>query len=123
MANWDRVLSLLLWLYSAASPWLTASTVLTVYGLVLLYLIAVVHAPATTPQPSSRRRHSKTLVLYYNRDGQIKSWVREEPEDAVQKEMRPECGCLGTVHLLRSYFFNKHHSVSSSATVILPFPL
>jgi hypothetical protein len=69
MTNWDRVLSLLLWLYSAASPWLTTSTVLTVYGLVLLYLIAVVHAPATTPEPSSRRRHSKILVLYYNRDG------------------------------------------------------
>ncbi|KAJ7634043.1 hypothetical protein B0H17DRAFT_1149740 [Mycena rosella] len=67
MTNWDRVLGLLRWLYSAASRWVTTSTVLGIYGLVLLYLLVVVHVPATT-EHSSRKRRKKNLVPYYNRD-------------------------------------------------------
>jgi hypothetical protein len=46
----------------------TTSTVLGIYGLVLLYLLVVVHIPATT-EHSTRRARKKPLVPYYDHDG------------------------------------------------------
>ncbi|KAJ7886455.1 hypothetical protein B0H14DRAFT_2563386 [Mycena olivaceomarginata] len=105
MTNWDRILGLLWWLYSAASGWVTTSTVLGIYGLVLLYLLIVVRLPAAT-ENSSRKRRKKPLVPYYDHDGrslsladaaatmlsplsgQLKGWVKEEQEETVPTEAR-----------------------------------
>ncbi|KAJ7926615.1 hypothetical protein B0H13DRAFT_1972428, partial [Mycena leptocephala] len=86
MTNWGHVLGLLQWLYSAVARLVTTSTVLGIYGLVLLYLLVVVHIPATT-EHSTRRARKKPLVPYYDHDGQLKGWVREEPEGSVRTDL------------------------------------
>ncbi|KAJ7920434.1 hypothetical protein B0H13DRAFT_1867644 [Mycena leptocephala] len=79
MTNWDRILLLLAWFYSAASHWITTSTILAIYGLVLLYLLLVVHK--TPAPPIIIRKHGQSmLVPYYDKDGQLQGWVREEQE-------------------------------------------
>ncbi|KAJ7501726.1 hypothetical protein B0H11DRAFT_1990822, partial [Mycena galericulata] len=60
MTNWEHCLSLLWRLYAATLPWLTTSTVLGLYGMVLVYLLVVVHIPR-----------------------KLKGWVREEQEEIV----------------------------------------
>ncbi|KAJ7027056.1 hypothetical protein C8F04DRAFT_1099219 [Mycena alexandri] len=79
MSNWDRVLLLLSWIYSMASRWLTTSTILFVYGLVLIYLLLVVHA-LVTAQGTPQKRRRNTLVPYYDENGELQGWVREERE-------------------------------------------
>lgn len=109
MTNSHRILGLLWWLYSAVSRWVTTSTVLGIYGLMILYLLIVVHLPAAT-EHSSRKRRKKSLVPYYDHDGrslfladaaqvtmlsplsgQLKGWVREEQEETIRKEARTHC--------------------------------
>jgi hypothetical protein len=68
MTNWNRILGHLWWLYSAASHLGATSTVLGIYGLVLLYLLVVVHRPPAT-EHSSRRHRKRRLVPYYDSDG------------------------------------------------------
>jgi hypothetical protein len=46
MSNWDHVILVLAWSYSLASRWVTTSAILVVYGLVLVYLLLVVHSLA-----------------------------------------------------------------------------
>ncbi|KAJ6506309.1 hypothetical protein C8R47DRAFT_1209498 [Mycena vitilis] len=76
--NWDRLRTPVSWLYSwlylFVSRWVTTSTILGFYGLLILYLLVVVHVPGT-----AQRRH-KRLIPYYDHEGQLKGWVREEIE-------------------------------------------
>ncbi|KAJ7693065.1 hypothetical protein B0H17DRAFT_1330604 [Mycena rosella] len=121
MTNWDRVFGLLRWLYSAASRWVTTSTVLGIYGLVLLYLLVVVHVPATT-EHSSRKRRKKNLVPYYNRDGQLKGWVREEQEGAVRTESRTNSRRRTTVPPPLSPELRRGHTTSPPVTATGALP-
>ncbi len=68
MSNWDRVLLSLAWTYSLASRWLTTTTILVVYGLVLLYLLLVVHGLAVA-QNNTRNRRKIAFVPYYDEIG------------------------------------------------------
>ncbi|KAJ7210148.1 hypothetical protein GGX14DRAFT_626530 [Mycena pura] len=86
MTNWDRVVGLSRTLYSFAAQWVTTSTVLVFYGLVLVYLIAVIHTPATITERSNR---ATILVPYYDLDGQQKGWVRERKDGTDATESRP----------------------------------
>ncbi|KAJ7246038.1 hypothetical protein C8J57DRAFT_1361357 [Mycena rebaudengoi] len=79
MSNWDHVILILAWSYSLASRWVTTSAILVVYGLVLVYLLLVVHSLAV-PQENHRKRHKSILVPYYDENGQLQGWVREERE-------------------------------------------
>ncbi|KAJ7254736.1 hypothetical protein C8J57DRAFT_1473415 [Mycena rebaudengoi] len=79
MSNWDHVILVLAWSYSLASRWVTTSAILVVYGLVLVYLLLVVHS-LTVPQENHRKRHKSILVPYYDENGQLQGWVREERE-------------------------------------------
>ncbi|KAJ7256648.1 hypothetical protein C8J57DRAFT_1517284 [Mycena rebaudengoi] len=79
MSNWDHIVPLLSWSYSLASHWVTTSTILLVYGLVLIFLLLVVHVLAI-PQENLRRRGKTTLVPYYDGNGKLQGWVREERE-------------------------------------------
>ncbi|KAJ7489740.1 hypothetical protein B0H11DRAFT_2012242 [Mycena galericulata] len=89
MTNWEHCLSLLRRLYSAALPWFTTSTVLGLYGMVLVYLLVVVHIPSVT-EHSSQTHRKKKLVPYYGHNGKLKGWVREEQEEIVfQTELLP----------------------------------
>lgn len=74
MTNWDRLLGLLWGIYSAAAPWLTTSTILGLYGLVLVYLLVVVHVLGTSGH-SPRTRRKNRLVPYYKRDGRLVSML------------------------------------------------
>ncbi|KAJ7230883.1 hypothetical protein C8J57DRAFT_1730462 [Mycena rebaudengoi] len=79
ISNWDYIILLLSWSYSLASRWVTTSTILVVYGLVLIYLLLVVHGLAI-PQENPRKRRKSTLVPYYDENGQLQGWVKEEWE-------------------------------------------
>ncbi|KAJ7252302.1 hypothetical protein C8J57DRAFT_1665191 [Mycena rebaudengoi] len=79
MSNWDHVILVLAWSYSLASRWVTTSAILVVYGLVLVYLLLVVHSLAV-PQENHRKCHKSTFVPYYDESGQLQGWVREERE-------------------------------------------
>ncbi|KAJ7089623.1 hypothetical protein C8R44DRAFT_751366 [Mycena epipterygia] len=79
MSNWDHVLAFLLWIYSLALRWLTTSTFLVIYGLVLIYLLLVVQGLANA-QENSQKCRKRTLVPYYDKNGQLQGWVREERE-------------------------------------------
>ena len=70
MTNWDHVLLFSSWLYSFASRWVTTgtSTILVLYGFVLVYLLLVVHSIATT-QSATRKRRKNHLVPYYDENG------------------------------------------------------
>ncbi|KAJ7451502.1 hypothetical protein B0H11DRAFT_2075843 [Mycena galericulata] len=85
MTNWDHCLSLLWRLYSATLPWFTTSTVLGLYGMVLVYLLVVVHVdvPRATEHSSQIHRKKQRLVPYYDHNGQLKGWVREEEDGTV----------------------------------------
>ncbi|KAJ7022840.1 hypothetical protein C8F04DRAFT_1309964 [Mycena alexandri] len=76
MSNWDCVLLFLSWIYSLASRWLTTPTILVVYGLVLIYLLLVVHGLATAHE-KRQKRHKNVLVPYYDGNGQLQGWVRD----------------------------------------------
>ncbi|KAJ7208422.1 hypothetical protein B0H12DRAFT_1243015 [Mycena haematopus] len=86
MTNWGRILVLLRWLYSTSSRWLTTSTVLVIYGVVLLYLLIVTHLPAAAAENFSRKRCKTILVPYRDHDGQLKGWVREVREETAGTE-------------------------------------
>ncbi|KAJ7239614.1 hypothetical protein B0H12DRAFT_1237565 [Mycena haematopus] len=86
MTNWGRILVLLQWLYSTSSRWLTTSTVLVVYGAVLLYLLIVTHLPAAAAEHLSHKRRKTVLVPYRDHDGQLKGWVREVREETTGTE-------------------------------------
>ncbi|KAJ7131339.1 hypothetical protein C8R44DRAFT_978221 [Mycena epipterygia] len=79
LSNWDHVLLLFSWFYALASRWMTTSTILVIYGLVLVYLLLVVHGPAVT-QDATRKRRKNPLVPYYDENGQLQGWVREQRE-------------------------------------------
>ncbi|KAJ7207367.1 hypothetical protein C8J57DRAFT_1613387 [Mycena rebaudengoi] len=79
MSNWNHIVLLLSWSYTLASRWVTTSTILLVYGLVLIYLLLVVHVLAI-PQKNPRRRGKTSLVPYYDGNGKLQGWVREERE-------------------------------------------
>ncbi|KAJ7713663.1 hypothetical protein B0H16DRAFT_1620622 [Mycena metata] len=81
MSNWDRVLVALSWTSSLASRWLTTSTILSIYGIVLIYLLLVVHGLAARQSPRARR--GSTLAPYYDENGQLQGWVREERKKRV----------------------------------------
>jgi type VI protein secretion system component VasK len=70
MSNWDHVILVLAWSYSLASRWVTISAILVVYGLVLVYLLLVVHS-LSVPQENHRKRHKNTLVPYYDENGEF----------------------------------------------------
>lgn len=70
ITNWGRLLGLLQWLYSVASRWVSIPTLLGVYGVVLVYLLVVVHALGTSKNPPAKRRATR-LVPYYNNDGML----------------------------------------------------
>ncbi|KAJ7034318.1 hypothetical protein C8F04DRAFT_1234365 [Mycena alexandri] len=89
MSNWDRVLLFLSWIYSLASRWLTTPTILVVYGLMLIYLLLVVHGLATAHE-KRQKRHKNVLVPYYDGNGQLQGWVREEPEMTKSNGPPPE---------------------------------
>ncbi|KAJ7236664.1 hypothetical protein C8J57DRAFT_1247651 [Mycena rebaudengoi] len=80
MSNWDHIVLLLSWSYSLASCWVTTSTILLIYGLFLIYLLFVVHVLAI-PQENPGRRGKTTLVQYYDENGKLQGWVREEREN------------------------------------------
>jgi hypothetical protein len=68
VSNWDRVLALFSWTYALASRWLTTPTILIIYGLVLIYLLLVVHGLAIA-QDNPGKRRKNTLVPYYGENG------------------------------------------------------
>ncbi|KAJ6466128.1 hypothetical protein C8R47DRAFT_1224071 [Mycena vitilis] len=80
ITHWDRFCQLVRGLYNLGSQWVTTSTVLGFYGLLILYLFIIVHAPSTTKIPH-RKRRSKRLAPYYNHTGKLIGWVREEDEE------------------------------------------
>ncbi|KAJ6479418.1 hypothetical protein C8R47DRAFT_1136751 [Mycena vitilis] len=82
MTHRDRLCQLIRVLYDLGSHWVTTSTVLAFYGLLILYLLIVVHAPRTTRIPH-RKRRSKRLAPYYDHAGKLKGWVREEDEEST----------------------------------------
>ncbi|KAJ7267928.1 hypothetical protein C8J57DRAFT_1228540 [Mycena rebaudengoi] len=72
MSNWDHIVLLLSWSYSLASRWVTTSTILLIYGLVLIYLLLVVHVLAIPQENPGRRK--------------LQGWVREERENTKSHE-------------------------------------
>ncbi|KAJ6453860.1 hypothetical protein C8R47DRAFT_1204081 [Mycena vitilis] len=80
ITHWDRFCQLVRGLYNLGSQWVTTSTVLGFYGLLILYLFIIVHAPSTTKIPH-RKRRSKRLAPYYDHTGKLIGWVREEDEE------------------------------------------
>ncbi|KAJ7128296.1 hypothetical protein C8R46DRAFT_1247009 [Mycena filopes] len=77
VSNWAQCIHIISWVSSLVSYWLTTPTILTLYGLVLLYLLFAVHALAVAQESSTKRRKS-TLAPYYDEDGKLQGWVREE---------------------------------------------
>ncbi|KAK6977131.1 hypothetical protein R3P38DRAFT_2810689 [Favolaschia claudopus] len=71
------------WVYSALGSPFTIPAILVFYGLILIYLLVSVYNLGNTEVASTRRRRTR-LVPYYNSEGQLKGWVREE------KSQRPE---------------------------------
>ncbi|KAJ7183426.1 hypothetical protein C8R46DRAFT_1209587 [Mycena filopes] len=76
ISNWAQCIHLISWVSTLISRWLTTSTILTLYGLVLLYLLFAVHTLAVAKE-GSRTRHKGTLAQYYDEDGKLQGWVRE----------------------------------------------
>ncbi|KAJ7860111.1 hypothetical protein B0H14DRAFT_3134992 [Mycena olivaceomarginata] len=72
VTNWDRIFGLFQQLYLRGSRWVTTPTVLALYGVVLIYLLFVVHTPSIRNNSTTQRRKSH-LVPYYD------SNVREAP--------------------------------------------
>ncbi|KAJ7151963.1 hypothetical protein C8R46DRAFT_1228819 [Mycena filopes] len=77
VSNWAQCIRIISWVSSLVSYWLTTPTILTLYGLVLLYLLFAVHTLAVAKESSTKRRKS-TLAPYYDEDGKLQGWVREE---------------------------------------------
>lgn len=66
--NSERLLYLLNWIYSAAHPCFLVSTILFLYGVVLLYLLLGVHNLGKNP-PQTHKRCQSSIALYYDEDG------------------------------------------------------
>ncbi|KAJ7167081.1 hypothetical protein C8R46DRAFT_1219459 [Mycena filopes] len=88
ISNWAQCIHLISWVSTLISRWLTTSTILTLYGLVLLYLLFAVHALAVAKE-GSRTRLKGTLAPYYDEDGKLQGWVREECEVGNKDPNRP----------------------------------
>ncbi|KAJ7090101.1 hypothetical protein C8R44DRAFT_751084 [Mycena epipterygia] len=73
LSNWDHVLLLFSWFYALASRWMTTSTIPVIYGLVLVYLLLVVHGLAVT-QDATRKRRKNPFVPYYDENGTSGFW-------------------------------------------------
>ncbi|KAJ7187232.1 hypothetical protein C8R46DRAFT_1207191 [Mycena filopes] len=87
ISNWAQCIHLISWVSTLISRWLTTSTILTLYGLVLLYLLFAVHTLAVAKE-GSRTRHKGTLAPYYDEDGKLQGWVREGGRE-VENFMNP----------------------------------
>ncbi|KAK6977163.1 hypothetical protein R3P38DRAFT_3295493 [Favolaschia claudopus] len=77
VTNQGRIAALLQWLYSVLSSSFTIPAILAIYGIVLAYLLVSVYRLENTEPPSTRRRKTR-LLPYYDREGQLQGWVREE---------------------------------------------
>ncbi|KAK7039994.1 hypothetical protein R3P38DRAFT_3350031 [Favolaschia claudopus] len=78
VTNQGRIAALLQWSYSAlSSSRFTIPAILAIYGIVLVYLLVSVYRLENTEPPSTRRRKTRFLP-YYDREGQLQGWVRED---------------------------------------------
>ncbi|KAK6991978.1 hypothetical protein R3P38DRAFT_3226956 [Favolaschia claudopus] len=91
MTNQGRLAALSEWIYSSLC---SSFTIPALYGLVLIYLLVSVYHLENTTENSSTGRRRNRLVPYYNSEGQLRGWVREEksqntrPATSLQQPIR-----------------------------------
>ncbi|KAK6974990.1 hypothetical protein R3P38DRAFT_3238300 [Favolaschia claudopus] len=94
MTNQGRLAALSEWIYSSLCSSFTIPAILALYGLVLIYLLVSVYHLENTTENSSTGRRRNRLVPYYNSEGQLQGWVREEksqntrPATSLQQPIR-----------------------------------
>ncbi|KAK7027102.1 hypothetical protein R3P38DRAFT_2777194 [Favolaschia claudopus] len=89
MTNHRRLVVLAEWVYSALGSPFTIPAILVFYGLILIYLLVSVYHLGNTEDASTRRRRTR-LVPYYNTEGQLQGWVREEKSQSMPTTSRPQ---------------------------------
>ncbi|KAK6984748.1 hypothetical protein R3P38DRAFT_2575585, partial [Favolaschia claudopus] len=91
MTNHSRLVALGEWVYSSLGSPFTIPAILVLYGFILIYLLVSVYHLGNTEDASTRRRPSRTrLVPYYNSEGQLQGWVREEKSQIMPTTSRPQ---------------------------------
>ncbi|KAK7007089.1 hypothetical protein R3P38DRAFT_3598848 [Favolaschia claudopus] len=97
VTNPGRLAALSEWIYSSLRSSFTIPAILALYGLILIYLLVSVYHLENTENTSTPRRR-KRLVPYYNSEGQLQGWVREEksqsrpttsPSQSIQASQLP----------------------------------
>ncbi|KAK7015356.1 hypothetical protein R3P38DRAFT_3496931 [Favolaschia claudopus] len=86
MTNHHRLVVLAEWVLSALGSPFTIPVILVFYGLILIYLlVSVYHLGNTDDDSTPSRRRRTQLVPYYNSEGQLQGWVREEKSQKTRR--------------------------------------